>query len=95
MRLTEYHGRAEANDLSTVLDSQSDEMEHLRTKLTEFMKLSEDWEETRKEKNDLIEDLRNKVVGFEELMKEKEVYENRLKMLEDEVQIEKTKYTER
>ena len=88
-RLVSIHDLVESKDLSTVVDSQADEMERLKAKLAEFAKLSEVWENDRLTKNNEIEELKEQLIGYEGWQKEKRIYEEKQKLLEDEIEVER------
>eukprot|EP00794_Sanderia_malayensis_P018958 gene18958-20864_t len=83
-RLTDIHCLVQTNDMS-LIESQAGEADKLRNKLSEFVRLSEEWEQTRLEKNSVIEELKAKLVSYEELLKEKENYEAALKSMNDQL----------
>ena len=94
-RLVEIHDLVEAKDLSVVVDSQADQMERLKTQLAEFAKLSEDWEKDRLQKNEVIEEMKEQLVGFEEWRNEKKIYEEKQKLLEEELEAERQSSNQR
>ena len=85
----------EAKDLSVVVDSQADQMERLKTQLADFAKLSEDWEKDRLQKNEVIEEMKEQMVGFEEWRNEKKIYEEKQKLLEEELETERQSSNQR
>ena len=93
-RLTGIHDLVDPKDLS-VVDSQAEEMGRMKVKLAEFVKLSEDWENDRKDKNGIIAELKEQIVGYEDWKSEKLVYEEKHKLLEDEIEMEKKARSER
>ena len=88
-RLVCIHDLVESKDLSIVVDSHASEMERLKVKLAEFVKLSEVWENDRQSKNSKIDELEEKLIAFEAWQEEKVLYEEKQKLLEDEVEAEK------
>ena len=87
-RLVSIHDLVESKDLSIVVDSHTGEMERLKVKLSEFAKLSEEWETDRLAKNNEIEELKEQLVAFDGWQKEKVVYEEKQRLLEDEIEME-------
>ena len=88
-RLVCIHDLVESKDLSIVVDSHASEMERLKVKLAEFVKLSEVWENDRQSKNSKIDELEEKLIAFEAWQEEKVLYEEKQKLLEDEVEAER------
>ncbi|XP_065064430.1 kinesin-like protein KIF15 isoform X2 [Rhopilema esculentum] len=93
-RLTDIHDLVDPKDLS-VVDSQAEEMGRMKVKLTEFVKLSENWENDRQDKNVIIAELKEQIVGYEDWKSEKLLYEEKHKLLEDEIEMEKKARSER
>lgn len=93
-RLVSIHDLVESKDLSTVVDS-ADEVERLKAKLAEFAKLSEVLENDRLAKNSEIEKLREQLLRFEGWEQEKQVYEEKQKLLEDAIEMERKLKEER
>ena len=87
-RLVCIHDLVESKDLS-IVDSHASEMERLKLKLTEFVKLSEVWEDDRQAKNTKIDELEEKLIAFEAWQEEKVIYEEKQKLLEDEIEAER------
>ena len=88
-RLISIHDLVESKDLLVVVDSQAGEVERLKAKLAEFAKLSEVWESDRLSKNDEIEELKEQLIGFDGWRKETKINEEKQKLLEDEIEMEK------
>ena len=95
VRLSEIHGLVAVKDLSVVVDSQADEMERLKSKLSEFTRLSEDWEQSRVEKNITIEELKCRLERCEDWKQEKLILQERSTLFEDEVTEQKKEFQEK
>lgn len=70
-------------------------MERLKAKLAEFAKLSEVMENDRLAKNNEIEKLKEQLIGFEAWRNEKVIFEEKYKLLEDEIETERKSRNER
>ena len=93
--IKDLNEKMETKSLFHVLEVQAEELNNLKTQLNHFLKLSAEWETFRTDKNKEIEDLKTQVLEIDDFRQEKQLLEERIKLLEEELEAEGRQYTQR